>query len=127
MCRPPSGPATPAPGTESQPGSGMFEVQLTRTGAMMGTPAYMAPEQFLGTATDARTDQFSLAVLAYTLLKNRPPFSGDTPVAILYQVVHCDPSPVGPFEGWDATPVELMSLKLMLAKGLSLEDVQRHL
>jgi serine/threonine protein kinase len=81
--------------------------RITVERTVFGTPEYMAPEQAQGLRDiDARTDQFSLAVLAYTLLKNRPPFSGDTPVAILYQVVHCDPSPVGPFEGWDATPVE---------------------
>ena len=82
--------------------------RITAEHTVFGTPEYMAPEQAQGLRdqVDARTDQFSLAVLAYTLLKNRPPFSGDTPVAILYQVVHCDPAPVGPFEGWDATHVE---------------------
>ena len=84
---PPSGPPTPAPGTESQPGSGMFEVQLTRTGAMMGTPAYMAPEQFLGTATDARTDQFSFCVALYEALYGERPFSGNTMFALTTAVV----------------------------------------
>ena len=84
---PPTGPPTPAPGTESQPGSGMFELQLTRTGAMMGTPAYMAPEQFLGTATDARTDQFSFCVALYEALYGERPFSGNTMFALTTAVV----------------------------------------
>jgi len=93
---PPTGPATPPLGTDShlsqpshppQPFSGMFEVQLTRTGAMMGTPAYMAPEQFLGTATDARTDQFSFCVALYEALYGERPFSGNTMFALTTAVV----------------------------------------
>ena len=90
---PPTGPPTPAGGTDSQPSqpsqphSGMFEVQLTRTGAMMGTPAYMAPEQFLGTATDARTDQFSFCVALYEALYGERPFSGNTMFALTTAVV----------------------------------------
>jgi serine/threonine protein kinase/tetratricopeptide (TPR) repeat protein len=84
---PSTGPAAPSPATESQPGSGMFEVQLTRTGAMMGTPAYMAPEQFLGTATDARTDQFSFCVALYEALYGERPFSGNTMFALTTAVV----------------------------------------
>jgi serine/threonine protein kinase len=65
----------------------MFEVQLTRTGAMMGTPAYMAPEQFLGTATDARTDQFSFCVALYEALYGERPFAGNTMYALTNNVV----------------------------------------
>ncbi len=89
---PPTGPS-PDGGTDSQPSqpsqpsSGMFEVQLTRTGAMMGTPAYMAPEQFLGTATDARTDQFSFCVALYEALYGERPFSGNTMFALTTAVV----------------------------------------
>ena len=56
--------------------SGLFDTRLTRTGAMMGTPAYMAPEQFFGKETDARTDQFSFCVALYESLYGERPFPG---------------------------------------------------
>ena len=56
--------------------SGLDET-LTRTGAIMGTPRYMAPEQFLGEPTDARTDQFSYCVALYEALYGVRPFPGD--------------------------------------------------
>jgi tRNA A-37 threonylcarbamoyl transferase component Bud32 len=63
-----------------------------------GTPQYMAPEQAQGLRDqiDHRTDQFSLAAIAYTLFTGREPFSGDNPIAVLYQVVHHEPpAPAG--------------------------------
>lgn len=69
---------------------------ITRTDAIIGTPHYMSPEQAMGrTATvDGRADQFALAVMAYEMLSGRMAFAGDTPVAVLYQVVHEDPPPL---------------------------------
>ncbi|HEU0029466.1 MAG TPA: protein kinase [Kofleriaceae bacterium] len=55
---------------------------LTATGAILGTPHYMAPEQVRGKAVDARTDIYALGALAYHLVCGRPPFSGDNPIAI---------------------------------------------
>ncbi|HVR61702.1 MAG TPA: serine/threonine-protein kinase [Polyangia bacterium] len=60
---------------------------LTRTGSMLGTPAYMAPEQFLGRAIDARTDQFSFCVALYEALFERRPFAGDTLFGLTANVV----------------------------------------
>ncbi len=53
-------------------------LQITHAGAVMGTPAYMAPEQFLGRDTDARTDQFSFCVALYEALYRIGPFDGET-------------------------------------------------
>jgi tetratricopeptide (TPR) repeat protein len=60
---------------------------LTRTGAVMGTPMYMAPEQHLGDRTDERTDQFSFAVALYHALYGDWPFSAKTAVALADNVI----------------------------------------
>jgi serine/threonine protein kinase len=65
----------------------MFDARLTRTGAMMGTPAYMAPEQFLGTPTDARSDQFSFCISLYEALYNERPFEGASMTTLTANVV----------------------------------------
>lgn len=54
---------------------------LTRTGMVMGTARYLAPEQVNGQPTDARTDVYALGLLLYEMLCGRPPFGGDTDVA----------------------------------------------
>ncbi len=53
-------------------------LSLTRTGAVIGTPAYMAPEQHMGQIADARSDQFSFCVSLYEALYGARPFTGDT-------------------------------------------------
>jgi serine/threonine-protein kinase len=63
---------------------------LTQVHTMLGTPAYMAPEQFIGGPIDRRVDVYAAGVMLYVLLTNRPPFSG-TPEALMYKVVHESP------------------------------------
>jgi serine/threonine protein kinase/tetratricopeptide (TPR) repeat protein len=57
----------------------LLELNLTQQGAVMGTPAYMAPEQFRGITADARSDQFSFAVSLWEALHGERPFEGSTP------------------------------------------------
>jgi tetratricopeptide (TPR) repeat protein/tRNA A-37 threonylcarbamoyl transferase component Bud32 len=66
--------------------TGENEVALTKTGALLGTPAYMAPEQWNGRETDARTDQFSFCIALYEALYRQRPFSADGMGALALQV-----------------------------------------
>ncbi|WP_140394490.1 serine/threonine-protein kinase, partial [Streptomyces recifensis] len=71
---------------------------LTATGASVGSPGYMAPEQILGGRVTGAADVFSLgAVLAYAAT-GTPPFPGDSSAALLYKVVHEEPE-LGPLDG----------------------------
>ena len=67
---------------------------LTQVGTVMGTATYFSPEQARGDTVDPRSDIYSLGCVLYELLVGRPPFSGDTPVAIAYK--HVQESPVPP-------------------------------
>lgn len=67
---------------------------VTREGTIMGTPAYMSPEQARCEEADHRSDIFSLGTVLYEMLTGRLPFTGDNDLAVLYSVVHQKPEPV---------------------------------
>ncbi len=69
------------------------ESTMTRTEAVIGTAAYLSPEQARGEHVDARSDLYSLGCLLYELLTGTPPFVGDSAVAVAYQHVREDPVP----------------------------------
>ncbi|WP_411081563.1 protein kinase domain-containing protein [Streptomyces sp. cmx-18-6] len=78
---------------------------MTQTGMVMGTPQYLSPEQALGKAVDHRSDLYATGCLLYELLALRPPFTGETPLSVVYQ--HVQDIPVQPSEVSDVVPPEL--------------------
>lgn len=70
------------------------EVELTSTGEVMGTPAYMSPEQARGERVDHRTDLFSLGAVLYRLCTGTAPFPGRTTLAVLMALGTKEPTPV---------------------------------
>ncbi|KKL09588.1 hypothetical protein LCGC14_2564360, partial [marine sediment metagenome] len=86
--------------------------RLTTQGMMLGTAAYMPPEQALGRQADARSDLYSLGCVLYEMVTGRPPFLGDDAVAIISQ--HINTAPVTPSWHNSAVPRALENLILAL-------------
>jgi serine/threonine-protein kinase len=68
-------------------------VQFTQTGAIIGTPAYMSPEQILGETLDGRSDLYSLGIILFEMATGRQPYRAETPPAIFVKHLH-DPLPM---------------------------------
>jgi beta-lactam-binding protein with PASTA domain/predicted Ser/Thr protein kinase len=91
---------------------GADQANLTQAGAVMGTATYFSPEQAQGKPVDPRSDLYSLGCVLYEMLTSRPPFAGDTPVAIAYQHVQ---SPVPrPGAAGASVPPELEAIDVQL-------------
>jgi serine/threonine protein kinase len=67
---------------------------MTRTGMMLGTPSYMAPEVLKGHRVDHRADMWAVGVVLYELLAGQRPFDAPTIAALIYNIVHAEPPPL---------------------------------
>jgi serine/threonine-protein kinase len=102
---------------------GHRDVGLTAPNLVIGTPQYMSPEQACGLREqiDHRSDQFSLAAIAYVLLTGHEPFTGDNPIAVLYEVVNHDPPPPS-----QINPALGPEVDAVVMRGLAKESADRY-
>ena len=96
------------------------DTQLTKTGYVIGSPKYMAPEQILGKKVDERADIYSLGVILYEMICGLPPYSRGDHMSVMYQHVQGKARP--PIEINSAIPPELNSLVM---KCMSLDKAKR--
>jgi serine/threonine protein kinase len=94
--------------------------QLTETGAVIGTPQYMAPEQCEGRLVDGRADQYSLAAVGYQVLTGRPPFQSESMKELLYHHLFTPPRPINALR-----PDTPLGLRDAVHKALSKDPVDR--
>lgn len=94
---------------------------VAQTTAILGTASYFSPEQAKGELVDARTDLYSAGVVLFEMLTGRPPFRGDTPVAVAYQ--HVSETPSKPSS---INPKVSPALDLVVEKALSKDRFTRY-
>ncbi|GAA3722732.1 Stk1 family PASTA domain-containing Ser/Thr kinase [Streptomyces tremellae] len=87
---------------------------MTQTAAVIGTAQYLSPEQAKGETVDARSDLYSTGCLLYELLTVRPPFVGDSPVAVAYQHVREEPQPPSVFDPEITPDMDAIVLKALV-------------
>ncbi len=89
------------------------ELGVTRSGMILGTPAYMSPEQAGGRTVDHRSDLFSLGCVLYRLATGRPPFAGSDPISTLVAVASAHPSPPCDVDPSVPAALSLLIMKLL--------------
>ncbi len=93
----------------------------TRSGVVLGTPAYLSPEQAIGGAVDGRSDLFALGTLLYEAISGRTPFAGNSFIEIAANVLHFEPPPPSKFN-----PVVPRQLDFIVLKALAKKPNKRY-
>ncbi len=97
------------------------DTQLTKTGYVIGSPKYMAPEQILGKKVDERADIYSLGVITYEMLAGNPPYSRGDHMSVMYQHVQGKAQPLQ-----EANPSVPRELADVITKAMSVDKLKRH-
>jgi len=97
------------------------QTDLTLPGRVLGSPAYMAPEQLSDETVDARSDLFSLGVILYYMLTGHRPFQGNSTTTVCFKFVNHEPLPVSAFES--KFPLELDAI---VSRAIAKDPVQRY-
>jgi serine/threonine-protein kinase len=97
------------------------QTELTLPGQVLGSPAFMAPEQLSDESSDARSDLFSLGVILYYMLTGHRPFQGNSTTTVCFKLVNHEPLPVSAFES--KFPPELDKI---VARAMAKDPAQRY-
>jgi HEAT repeat protein/tRNA A-37 threonylcarbamoyl transferase component Bud32 len=97
------------------------DTQLTKTGYVIGSPKYMAPEQILGKKVDERADIYSLGVILYEMLAGSPPYSRGDHMAVMYQHVQGKAAPLS-----DINPEIPSELEQVVARTMMVDKNKRY-
>ena len=97
------------------------DTQLTKTGYVIGSPKYMAPEQILGKKVDEKADIYSLGVILYEMLTGIAPYSKGDHMAVMYQHVQGKARPIG-----EVNPNLPAPIAAMVTKAMSVDRLKRH-
>ncbi|MCP5100839.1 MAG: protein kinase [Chloroflexi bacterium] len=88
-------------------------IKLTRTGGILGTPAYMSPEQGMGQGVDHRSDIYALGVILYEMVTGRPPYQAETPMAIMIKHISAPLPPPHKYKPDISEDIERVILKTL--------------
>ena len=97
------------------------DTQLTKTGYVIGSPKYMAPEQILGKKVDERADIYSLGVIMYEMLAGNPPYSRGDHMSVMYQHVQGKAPPLN-----EANPKVPREIADVVTKTMQVDKLKRH-